>query len=44
MLWAWRICTFRLVGMSLARSKAVELGFEKKEGPVIRKEGCPILF
>ena len=33
MLCAWKICAFGLVGMSLARSKAVELGFEKKEGP-----------
>ena len=33
MLWAWRICAFGLIGMSLARSKVVELGFEKKEGP-----------
>ena len=33
MLWVWKIYTFGLVGMSLARSKAVELGFEKMEGP-----------
>ena len=33
MLWAWRICAFAFIGMSLARSKVVELGFEKKEGP-----------
>ena len=33
MLCAWKICAFGLVGMSLARSKVVELGFEKKEGP-----------
>ena len=33
MLWVWKIYTFGLVGMSLARSKAIELGFEKMEGP-----------
>ena len=42
MLCAWKICAFGLVGMSLARSKAVELGFEKMEGlGKVGRKGIP---